>query len=204
MENTHMKLLDQLDMRWNKTGTYKSRWGLFLCIYCNRKVEKNLADGRKNKSCGCARHELKSKTKTIHGQTPIKLYQKWRSIKNRCSNPNNPGYKVYGSKGVKVCSEWRNDYQPFKDWALKNGYDEGLDLCRKDVKKNYTPENCFFAKDGHNSRYTTTVKMSWDKVKNVRQLYKDGAMSQDHLAKKFKVCSSLISQIVNYKLWVEE
>ena len=199
-----MKLLEKLDMRWNEAGTYKSRWGLFLCHYCNRKVEKKLADGCKDKSCGCARYEIKAKTQTIHGQSPIKLYQRWQTIKNRCSNPNNRNYKTYGSKGIKVCIEWRNDYQLFKEWAQKNGYREGFDLCRRDVKKNYTPENCYFAKDGHNARYSTTTKMSWDKVRNLRQLYKDDAMSQDHLGKKFKICSSTVSKIVNYKLWIKE
>ena len=199
-----MKLIEKLDIRWNKAGTYRSRWGLFLCDYCNRKVEKNLADGCKIKSCGCARYDISSKTQTIHGQTPIKLYQRWQTIKNRCSNPNNPGYKDYGSKGIKVCSGWRNDYQKFKNWALTNGYREGFDLCRKDVKNNYTPENCYFAKKAHNAKHRTTTKMSWETVRNIRQLYKDGSMSQDMLGRKFKICPSTVSRIVNNKLWVQE
>ena len=191
-------------MRWNKAGTYKSRWGLFLCHYCNQKVEINLADGCKIKSCGCARYTISSKTQTIHGQTPKKLYQRWLNIKSRCYNPNVPGYKVYGSKGVKVCAEWRNDYPRFKKWALKNGYREELDLCRKNVKKNYTPKNCYFATVAQSVQHKTTTKMSWDKVRIVRQLYKDGSMSQDQLGKKFKICPSTISRIVNNRMWVEK
>ena len=191
-------------MRWNKAGTYKSRWGLFLCHYCSRKVEKNLADGCKIKSCGCARYEIKSKTQTIHGQTPIKLYQIWQTIKNRCSNPNNRSYKGYGSRGIKVCIEWRSDYQLFKKWALKNGYRKGLALCRKDVKKNYTPGNCYFAKDAHNAPNRTTTKMSWDKVRDMRELYKDGSMSQDQLGKKYKISPSTVSRIVNNIMWVKK
>ena len=191
-------------MRWNKAGTYKSRWGLFLCQYCRRKVEKSLADGRKIKSCGCARYEIKSKTQTIHGQTPKNLYQIWQTIKNRCSNPNNRSYKGYGSRGIKVCAEWRSDFQPFKKWALKNGYRKGLALCRKDVKKNYNPENCFFTKKKHNAPNRTTTKMSWDKVRDMRQLYKDGSMSQDQLGKKYKITSATVSRIVNNKMWLEK
>ena len=191
-------------MRWNNTGTYKSRWGLFLCDYCNQKVEKKLADGCKIISCGCARYELKSKTQTIHGQTPIKLYQIWQTIKNRCSNPNNRSYKGYGSKGIKICVDWHNDYQLFKKWALKNGYRKGLALCRKDVKKNYTPKNCYFTKDAHNAPNRTTTKMSWDKVRNMRQLYKDESMSQDQLGKKYRICPTTVSRIVNNIMWVEK
>ena len=189
-------------MRWNKTGTYRSRWGLFLCDYCNQKVEKTLSVGRKIKSCGCARYEIISKTLTIHGQSPKKLFGIWLRMRNRCYNPNVPSYKSNGSKGIIVCAEWRNDYIPFRKWALKNGYREGLALCRKNVKKNYTPENCFFGKDANNTSNRTT-KMSWDKVRNIRQLYKDGIMYQDQLSEKFKVSQSSISRIVINKAWVE-
>jgi hypothetical protein len=199
-----MELLQKLDMRWNKTGTYKSRWGLFLCPYCNQKVEKKFAYGCKDKSCGCAQYEIKSQTQTVHGQTPINLYRRWIVIRNRCYNPNNPSYKSYGSKGIKVCEEWRKNYQPFKEWALNNGYQEELDLCRQDVTKDYAPENCYFAEDAHSTRCRTTTIMDWNKARNVRQLYKDGGMSQDQLSKKFKVSQSTISRIVNNKLWVEE
>ena len=199
-----MKLIEKLDIRWNKAGTYRSRWGLFLCDYCNQKVEKTLSVGCKIKSCGCARYEISSKTHTTHGQTPKKLFRIWLRMRNRCYNPNVPGYKSNGSKGVIVCIEWRNDYLSFKKWALKNGYRKGLALCRKDVKKNYTPENCFFGKFAHIALNRTTTKMSWDKVRDIRQLYKDGIMRQDQLSKKFKISQSSISRIVNNMGWVEK
>jgi hypothetical protein len=199
-----MKLLKKLDMRWNKTGTYKSRWGLFLCLFCDRKVERILADGLKNKSCGCARYDIKAQTLTIHGQTPKKLYQRWQTIKNRCSNPNNRSYKDYGAKGIKVCAEWHCDYQKFKEWALNNGYREGLDLCRKDVTRNYVPKNCYFATAAQSAQHKTSTKMTWGNVRNMRQLYQDESMSQDQLAKKYKISSATVSRIVNYKLWAED
>ena len=199
-----MKLIEKLDMRWNKAGTYRSRWGLFLCDYCNQKVEKTLSVGRKIKSCGCARYEIISKKLTIHGQSPKKLFGIWLRMRNRCYNPNVPSYKSNGSKGIIVCAAWRNDYLSFKKWALKNGYRKGLALCRKDVKKNYTPENCFFGKFAYIALNRTTTKMSWDKVRDIRQLYKDGIMRQDQLGKKFKISRSVISMIVNDKMWVEE
>ena len=199
-----MKLLEKLDIRWNKAGTYRSRWGLFLCDYCNQKVEKTLSVGYKIKSCGCARYEIISKKLTIHGQTPKNLYQSWLNMRNRCYNPNIRSYKFYGSKGVKVCAEWRNNYIPFRKWALKNGYREGLALCRKNVKKNYSPENCFFGKDANNTSNRTKIKMNWDKVRNIRKLYKDGRVTQDQLGKKFKISQSSISRIVINKAWVEK
>jgi predicted DNA-binding protein (UPF0251 family) len=200
----HMKLLEKLDTRWNKAGTYRSRWGLFLCDYCNQEVEKTLSVGYKIKSCGCAQYEISSKTHTTHGQTPKSLYQRWVNMRNRCYNKNVPDYKYYGSKGIKVYAEWRNDYVTFKKWALKNGFREGLALCRKDVKKNYTPENCFFTKKTHFAFNRTTTKLNWDTVGIIRLLYKDGIMRQNQLSKKFKVSQSTINSIVNNSAWVEK
>jgi len=198
-----VKLLEKLDIRWNKAGTYRSRWGLFLCHYCNQKVAKTLSVGCKIKSCGCARYEISSNTQTIHGQSPKNLYQSWLNMRNRCYNHNVPSYKSNGLKGVKVCAEWRNDYLSFKKWALKNGYHEGLALCRKNVKRNYMPENCFFGKFAHIALNRITTKMSWEKAIKIRKLYKDGIMRQDQLSKKFKISQSVISRIVNNTMWVE-
>ena len=65
-----MRLIEKLDMRWNESGTFKTRWGLFLCSYCNRKVEKRITNGLNCKSCGCAQREIQSKTQAVHGQAP--------------------------------------------------------------------------------------------------------------------------------------
>jgi len=103
-----------------------------------------------------------------------------------------------------VCAEWHCDYQKFKEWALNNGYREGLDLCRKDVTRNYVPKNCYFATAAQSAQHKTSTKMTWGNVRNMRQLYQDESMSQDQLAKKYKISSATVSRIVNYKLWAEE
>lgn len=79
-----------------------------------------------------------------HGLRRHKLYGVWSSMKARCLNPNDRGYKNYGSRGVTVCIEWRNDFKCFFDWAIGAGYREGLELDRIDVNGNYQPQNCRF------------------------------------------------------------
>ena len=88
------------------------------------------------KSCGCAR--------SIHGQSRTRLYKIWHGIKQRCDNPNNVCYCHYGAKNITYCDEWKK-FEPFRDWALKNGYKENLSIDRINPDGNYEPNNCRWA-----------------------------------------------------------
>ena len=60
----------------------------------------------------------------------------------RCYYPTTNGYERYGGRGIKMCDEWINNPQSFYDWAINNGYEEGLSIDRIDVNGNYEPNNC--------------------------------------------------------------
>ena len=72
-------------------------------------------------------------------------------MKNRCYNKNEPAYKDYGLRGVKICDEWVDSPEIFIKWALENGYKKGLQI-DKDIKAMqlgidsllYSPETCQF------------------------------------------------------------
>lgn len=87
-----------------------------------------------------------------------RLYWIWQDMKKRCFNPKNKNYKWYGSKGIKVCDEWKNNYQNFKDWALSNGYTDKLTIDRIDSKKDYEPLNCQWITQSENSKKMQTQK----------------------------------------------
>lgn len=70
------------------------------------------------------------------------LYEIWKSMKQRCSNPKNKDYPNYGGKGVSVCSEWLRSFVFFQKWALESGYSKGLSIDRTNNNGNYCPENC--------------------------------------------------------------
>lgn len=65
-----------------------------------------------------------------------------RGMKNRCGNPNDPNYKNYGGRGIRICDEWLHSTDAFIVWALSNGYDNTLSIDRIDVNGNYEPSNC--------------------------------------------------------------
>lgn len=97
------------------------------------------------KSCGCLRKSLLSerntKTKTIHGESRVRLYNIWINIIQRTTNKNTQCYCNYGRRGITVCNEWL-DYINFRDWALANGYSDNLTIDRTDNNGNYEPNNC--------------------------------------------------------------
>lgn len=77
-----------------------------------------------------------------HGMRHTRIYNIWRSMRQRCSNPNCINYHNYGGKGISVCDEWNNSFEAFYEWARLTGYEEDLTIDRKDVKGNYEPSNC--------------------------------------------------------------
>lgn len=103
----------------------------------------NLRRG-KTKSCGCWRRENGTNhamNMTKHGQYNTRLYRIWNTMKNRCQNPKVHNYFRYGGREIEVCLEWQ-EFIPFYEWAIVNGYREDLTLDRIDNFKGYSPENC--------------------------------------------------------------
>ena len=110
-------------------------------------------------SCGCIRKKQLLK----HGESGTRLYNIWCDIKKRCYNARCVAYKNYGGRGIKVCNEWRNNYTPFKDWSISNGYKDHLTLDRINVDGDYEPNNC---------RWVTMKEQANNTRKNVCITYK--------------------------------
>lgn len=83
-----------------------------------------------------------------------KLYGVFRSMKARCYKDTHKDYKNYGARGITI--EFI-DYKDFIDWALQNGYEEGLEIDRKNNDGNYSKDNCrFVTKSVNNMNRRTT------------------------------------------------
>ena len=151
MKNPRLKDLTNKQFgKWRvicQQGNTSCGAALWLC-QCDCGNKKNVigTDLRlgKSKSCGCLQKENASKSAMTHGKSKTRLYRIWKGMRTRCTNPNYPGYKNYGGRGIIICNEW-NDFIKFESWALKNGYSEDLSIERIDVNGNYEPSNCTFA-----------------------------------------------------------
>lgn len=109
-----------------------------------------------------------------HGQSGGKssLYGIWQAMKNRCRNPNQRAWPYYGGRGITVCAEWVG-FAAFRDWALCNGYAQGLSIDRIDVDGNYAPENCRWVPKPDQPKNTS--RCIWVVVNGNRMLLKDAA-----------------------------
>ena len=103
----------------------------------------NLRSG-KIKSCGCSQFDGMKESRITHGLSHHSLFSVWCGMKRRCYNPHEHKYSRYGGRGIKLCDEWKNDFQAFYDWAIANGYQKGLQIDRINNDGNYEPCNCRF------------------------------------------------------------
>ena len=105
------------------------------CLCGNKSLvsSTDLTNGH-TKSCGC----LKKK----HGFTGTRLYNIYKSMKQRCYRHNCKDYKNYGARGIKICDDWLNNPLCFFNWAMANGYEESLTIDRINNDGDYEPSNC--------------------------------------------------------------
>jgi len=133
------------------------------CGNVTRVIVSQVSSGN-TRSCGCwtgkGTNSRVGDRETKHGLSHHKLYGLYNGIIGRCTYPSHCSYHNYGGRGIFVCEEWLNDFVSFFDWAIENGWEEGLTIDRIDPNGNYCPNNCRFV----------TVKVQANNKRNNRLL----------------------------------
>lgn len=133
-----------------------------------------------------------------HGMSRTRLYRCWQDMKDRCLNKNNKFYHRYGGRGISFCNEWK-DFEPFRDWALANGYDDKLTIDRIDNDGNYCPENCKWSTQHEQSLNKTHIPNRYGHV-GIRRLKRNGKYE----GYKAVVCHYGKEVYLGYSLSLEE
>lgn len=164
---------------------------LWLCkCDCGNETVVTLSHlkGGQTRSCGCLLKETRKtsgkksgigiRTKK-HGDFGTRLYRIWAAMKRRCCNPHTKYYSDYGGRGIRVCSLWM-DYVSFREWALSNGYADGLSIDRINVNGNYEPENCRWTtmKGQQNNRRNNVVLKYMGKSYSIKDIARISGASE--------------------------
>ena len=135
-----------------------------------------------------------------HGGSYTRLYNIWSKMKSRCLNLNSKDYPNYGGRGITICPEWL-EFIPFRDWALSNGYAEGLQIDRIKNKEGYYPNNCRWVTQKENIRNRDYCKITMKIANEIRELNKTNNYTRQELAEKYDVNVTTITRIINNKTW---
>lgn len=107
--------------------------------------------GLEKRSCGCKAREQK----LIHGMKGHRAWKIFKNIKQRCTNPKNPGYANYGGRGIRVL--WNSFAEFWRDMGPT--YEPHLEIDRIDNDGHYCRENC---------RWTTRLVNVNNRRKSIR------------------------------------
>lgn len=144
----------------------KKRTRLYWKVQCecgnkfDARLERVKGKGRNVKNCGC-KHEIPRHV--THNLSKTRLYTIYRSMVERCENPNSRSWEDYGGRGIQICDEWRQDFKTFYQWALDNGHKDNLTIDRIDNDGNYEPNNCRWVNytvQARNTRGNRNIKIN--------------------------------------------
>lgn len=184
----------------NHPSNNKTRWTCECsCGSSTAVFSADLISGN-TKSCGCLHKEGLLKRSITHGLRGHPLISVWKQLKNRCYCKRSDIYKLYGGKGIKVCSEWRNDFKTFCTFCMRKGWTLDIKIDRYDSNRDYAPDNIKFIEKPNHIRNLRIARLNKSKVRRIQEFSRVGIPARK-LAKTFKVCERAILWIRSGEIW---
>lgn len=147
------------------------------------KFHRNGSRGRRPDCSACNNKAKRTReTTTVRGR----LHTVYRSMRQRCGDPNVASYPRYGGRGITV--EFLS-FDHFVTWSLANGYERGLQIDRIDNNGNYSPDNCRWVtpKVNSNNKSDTHHLTAFGETKTLRYWSEDPrcVVTYDRLRQRF-------------------
>lgn len=190
--------LTVLERAWTRKGQLFWRCRCECGAVCD--VQGSSLRGGRTRSCGCLHDELAcNRLLEADYYRPEQvankcLHQVWVNMRQRCRNPRNPEFHLYGGRGIDVCAEWK-DYFTFERWAVASGYGPGLSIDRIDNDSGYSPTNC---------RWTTPKVQSNNQRKTTMLTYGGKTMALSFWADKFHISRETLKSRIKRGWSVEQ
>lgn len=134
---------------------------IMLCDCGTQSVEgvSNIKSGRAQ-SCGCDIPFRIARSHRTHGYTVNRMvhpiYNSWSTMLTRCTNANNPSFKNYGGRGIRVCRRWMK-FKNFESDMASSWFHKAT-LERKNNNGNYTKRNCCWITKGKQTLNTRRAR----------------------------------------------
>ena len=115
-----------------------------------------------NRSCGCLRRETSAalgREMATHGMSQTRIYNTWKNMIQRTTDPKAASYPHYGGRGIKVCERWQSLDGFLADMGPT--YADDLTIERIHVDGDYEPGNCRWvtaAEQARNKRNTRLLE----------------------------------------------
>jgi len=172
----------------------KIRGGLLCQCKCGNKqcIAANKLKNGKSRKCRFCSNQEKARNNIIHGCASRKdkrkrIYNIYYGILYRCYDSRCPDYHLYGAKGIKMCTRWRESFLNFLEDMGHPPSSSYID--RIDNDKDYEPNNC---------RWATPLKSGQNTSRNVIYEYKGEKICQAELMRRLKVKSG------SFRYWLKK
>lgn len=123
---------------------------------------------------------------TKHGGHSTLTYSRWKSMRQRCTDPSHKSYTQYGGAGITVCDRWQDFAHSLSDMGE---CPPSMTLDRIENSIGYQPGNCRWAsKADQNKNRSNIVMLTYQgETKSVTEWATQFGMRQANLTMRLRL-----------------